>query len=195
MSNYNVLFFSNNCQPSKILINLLTNEKLIQYFTAICTDNNPNIPPYITITPTLIINKFNKPLVAQEAFQWVQKIKQYRINVQLQKLSMSQNQINSINGNLSNDSNGKLLGFNSIEMEGMSDIFALFDIDEALPHSYNFLGQEQTIFTAPENNTKLTNSTQKKLHDEMLKQRQIQDSQYQKELKEIHNNPSAYYNI
>jgi hypothetical protein len=171
---------------------LLTNEKLIHYFTSICTDNNPNLPPYITITPTLIINKFNKPLVAQEAFQWVQKIKQYRINVQLQK--MTTNQMNAINNNLNvNDNN--LLGFTPTEMEGMTDIFAYLDMDAALPHSYNYLGQEQTIFTGPENETKLNNNTQKKLHDEMLKQRQNQDAQYQKQLKEIHANPSKYYNI
>jgi hypothetical protein len=157
-----------------------------------------NLPQYITITPTLIINKFNKPLVAQDAFQWVQKIKQYRISVQLQKIgNMSANQINSINGNLGivPSTSSEPLAFTATEMEGMTDIFAYLNTDEALPQNYNPVGQDQVIFTAPQNDVKLNNNSQKKLHDQVLKERQNQDAQYQKQLKEIHNNPSAYYDI
>lgn len=157
MSSVNILFFSNHCESSKYLISLMQKESLLRFFHMICTDNNPKIPPQITRTPTLIIRNIPVPYVASDAFFWLSKVKQWKINMMMQKMSTAQQQyLQSINNNLiSNDSH--LLGFNQAEMNGMSDMFSFFsqnmdqECQDALPQTYftcESLGKEY-IFTPP----------------------------------------------
>ena len=88
MSEINVLFYSNNCEGSKQLIFLMKHEKLDKYFHFICTDNNTKIPHQIKLTPTLIIRNVPTPYVAGEAFAWLSKIKQWKINMTLINLAL-----------------------------------------------------------------------------------------------------------
>ncbi len=142
MSSINILFFSNNCEPSKYLISLFQNEKIIQFFHLVCTDNNPKIPAQITKTPTIIIRGIPTPYVAGDAFAWFAKIKQWKINLMMQKMSLAQQQyLQNINNNLTGD-NEQILGFSEAEMSGMSDIFSFFskniqqECQDAFPKSY-----------------------------------------------------------
>ena len=156
MSSVNVLFYSNNCEGSKMLISLMQNEKLIRFFHLICTDAG-NVPPQVTKTPTLIIRNVPTPYVASDCFVWFSKVKQWKINMMMQRMTTAQQQyLQSINSNLVS-SNSNLLGFNSAEMNGMSDIFSFFsqnmaqECQEAFPQSFftcNNLGKEN-IFTPP----------------------------------------------
>lgn len=156
MSNYNIFFFSNNCEPSKLLLSMFDKEKLTQFFHLICTDNNRQIPEQIKVTPTIII-RGHPPYVANDAFSWFSRIKQWKISTTIKNMnSMQQEYLKSINNNLVPD-DSNLLGFNATEMSGMSDIFSFFSKDIAkenqnsLPQSYfdyNDIGVEK-IFTPP----------------------------------------------
>lgn len=133
----NLLFFSNKCEGSQVLINMMKSEGVLKYFTEICTDNNPHVPREITGTPTLFIKGISEPYVAADAFIWFSKIKQARIQNQMQTMANSQRQY--MQNNLSNCLPNKdtvLLGFNKHEMEGISDSFAFVsDNATAVPHS------------------------------------------------------------
>lgn len=157
MSSVNVLFYSNHCEGSKHLLSIMQVEKLVNFFYLVCTDNNPKIPPQIKVTPTIIIRGVATPYIAADAFAWVAKVKQWKINITMQKMSTAQQQyMQNINNNLTTG-NSNLLGFSDTEMNGMSDIFSFFskninqECQEAMPQSYfgcNNLGTEN-IFTPP----------------------------------------------
>jgi hypothetical protein len=200
MSLINILFYSNNCEGSKQLLPILQNEKLINFFHLICTDNNPKIPPQIKVTPTLIISRVPTPYVAGDAFAWVAKVKQWRTNILMQQMNMAQQQyLQSINNNLAtNDTN--LLGFSEAEMNGMSDIFSFFsknmaqECQDSFPQSFftcNNLGKEN-IFTPPleggtynvtnDNKCKISKEKQKEMLGSLENTRKQQDDLFKQNI-------------
>jgi len=182
MSNINILFYSNNCEGSKMLISLMKNEKLDKYFHFICVDNSRSIPPQITATPTLIIRGIPTPYIANEAFTWLARIKQWKTNMMLQKVSNAQQQY--LNKNLLPNNQSNILGFSQLEMQGMSDLFAYIQEDTCIPHTYftcDTLGKED-IITPPiecnQNNTKLNSAKTKELGKKLELERKKQDETF-----------------
>lgn len=182
MSSINILFFSNNCEGSQHLVSMLNSEKLTRFFHLICTDNNPKVPPQIKVTPTLIIRGVPTPYVAGDAFAWLAKVKQWKMNVMMQKMNSAQQQyLQSVNSNLTtNDTN--ILGFTEAEMNGMSDMFSFFsknlsqECQDSLPQSffsYSNLGQEN-IFTPPleDGSYKISDNSKCKINIEKQKEMQ-----------------------
>lgn len=197
MSSVNVLFYSNKCDASQYLIALLKSENLLRFFHQICTDNNPKVPLQIKYTPTIIIRNNPTPYVAGDAFIWVSKIKQWKVNIMMQKMTSAQQQyMQAINNNLkTNDSN--ILGFSEAEMSGMSDIFAFFSKDmtkecqDPFPQSFftcNNLGNEN-IFTPPkeEDKFKINDKKHKELYNNLEKERKIQDELFKKNIENFQN--------
>ena len=202
MSTINVLFFSNNCHGSQTLITLLKNEGLLRFFHTICTDSNPNIPPAITVTPTIIIRGNATPYVAGDAFVWMNKIKQWKINEQMKRVSsMQQQYLQGMAGNLgmnTNTLNGtgmeNVLGFSQEEMSGMSDIFAYLMDDSAIQHTYFDcvnLGKEM-IYTAPQEKKKETEEErqagadrQKHVTAKLENDRKKQDKEFKKNIEDF----------
>lgn len=195
-----MLFFSNNCEGSKQLLSMLQSEKLIRFFHLICTDNNPKIPPQIKVTPTLIIRGVTTPYVAGDCFIWFAKVKQWKINIMMQKMTSSQQQyLQNVNHNLvNNDLN--ILGFNKFEMSGMSDFFSFYsrnmeqECQEAFPQSYfkcDNIGDDK-IFTPPlEDGSykltdgakyKITQSQQKELQTKLEMDRKKQDELFKQNI-------------
>jgi len=164
--NINILFYSNNCETCKSLIKILENEKLIQYFLPVCVDDKlERLPPQIEVVPTMIVKNMNKPLIAEETFEYVKQVK---------FIKNSQNNFNE------NNSYKGLVGFTDVELGSHSDSFA-FTKDNAPALPQNYLGykddEKHTIFTAPEQN-KLKDTDQNKLISELIGKRDKQDEQY-----------------
>lgn len=194
MSNINILFFSNNCEGSKQLLSMLNTEKLTRFFHLICTDNNPKIPPQISVTPTLIIAGVPTPYVAGDAFSWLAKVKQWKMNMTMQQMSTAQQQyLQSINSNLAAN-NSNILGFSQAEMSGMSDMFSFFsknisqECQDPFPQAYftcSDLGKEN-IFTPPEEkkyeNYKTDPNKQKELHNNLENERKKQDEMFKENI-------------
>lgn len=186
MSLYNILFYSNNCKLSQEFLVLMKNEKLDKYFYFICIDNNKI--PQIKYTPTLIIKGIPTPYVASDAFVWLSKIKQWKINMMLQKLSSAQQEyLKTINNNLVTNTNNNIISFSKNEMEGMTDLFAYIQEDNAIPHSYfdyNDIGKEY-ILTPPlengqykinaDNKYRLNSSKTQELKNKLESERKKQD--------------------
>lgn len=200
MSSINILFYSNKCDGSKLLLSMFNSEKLTQFFHLVCTDNNPKIPPQIKVTPTIIIRGQPTPYVAGDAFVWLAKVKQWKIIMSMKQMNNAQQQyLKNINSNLATD-DSSVLGFSPSEMNGMSDIFSFFSRDitqesqESFPQSYfscNNLGQEN-IFTPPlEDGTFKINESkkyavntnkQKELYKNLKRERDIQDAAFKKNI-------------
>lgn len=184
MSSINILFYSNNCERSKYLISLLQGENLVKFFHLICTDNNPSIPPQITHTPTLIIKGSATPYVAGDAFAWFSKIKQWKINTMMQRISTSQQQYLQ-NANIAT-TDTTLLGFSKAEMEGMSDMFAYLHDDNAAPHSYvayNNIGEDNIFTPLKEDKTqRLDEVKHKELYSSLEMQRKKQDDAFKQNI-------------
>lgn len=147
----NVLFYSNKCESSKHLISLMQSENLLKFFHLVCVDTQ-KVPEQIKVTPTLIIRGIPTPYVGSDAFVWFSKVKQWKINMLMQKMTNAQQQyLQKIGNNLDNNNNNNILGFSKVEMENISDIFAYLTSDSAAPQSYfdyQNIGQE-CIFTPP----------------------------------------------
>lgn len=197
MSQVNVLFYSNHCPGSQALITLMKNEGLLRFFHQILTDNNPNLPPQIRVTPTLMIRNIPTPYVAGDAFNWLNKIKQWKINEQMKRVSnMQQSYLQQMSSNLNGGENmDSLSGFSREEMAGMSDIFAYLMDENALRKTYvdySNLGKER-IFTPPvETNNKneiiKINGTQHaNMHKKMIESRKKQDLQIKKNIEDFAN--------
>ncbi len=206
MSLFNIIFYSNSCEPSKLLLSMIQNEKLTSYFYLYCTDTNP-VPPQIKLTPTLIIKGLPTPYVANDAFAWLAKIKQWKVKIMMQRMNNAQqNYLESMNNNLKlNDNN--LLGFSQSEMNGMSDIFSFFssewsrdknkECQDALPQSY-FLCEnigKEFIETKPledgsykisdNNKIKISKEKQREMLSNLQLQRKQQDDMFEQNIRKF----------
>lgn len=159
MSEFNFIFYSENCQPSKILMKYMEKEGLLKYFHLINIDNNPH--PEITHTPTLLIKNQANLHVGKDAFIWLEQIKQWKIT----------NTINNFNKD-------DILGFCKQEMNSQ-DIYAYIKQDIAFPQNfveYNDIEKEQ-ILVPPEDKRKLSLNEQKKAIMQLERERIQQDKE------------------
>jgi hypothetical protein len=184
MSSINALYYSNECKGSQLLISMMQKERLTDFFHLICTDNNNNVPHHIKFTPTIIIKGVPTPYVAGDAFAWFARIKQWKNNTMMQKMSaMQQQYMKNINSNLlpNNNNMTNLLEFSKDEMEGMTDMFSHITSDVPLDRSfvdYKKIGTKALdIFTPPkeEDGRRLGNAKHKELHSKLEVDRKKQD--------------------
>ena len=181
-SGINILFYSRGCDTCKNLISVLQNEGLINHFKMFCVDDKlSQLPPQITMVPTMIVSNINRPLVAEETFDWIKQIK--FIRKQQNNQNVLKNNLMNMNINMKKNP----AGYEEDAMGGVSDKFAHKDIDKALPHTYFGLGKEDknVIFTAPEQN-KLSKDDQIKKIKEVEANRNDQETQYQDIMKKQH---------
>lgn len=155
-----ILFYSRECTTCVNLLKVLQNENMINHFKLFCVDDRLNeLPVDITVVPTLIVSSVNKPLVAQEAFDWIKKVK-------------------FLNQKSPVKSESDVIGWMSQEMGGVSDSYAYTKVDTAQPRSYlNYNSNNGGIYTPP-NMGKIN----KKQQDDMIKKvenfRTNQDNSY-----------------
>jgi hypothetical protein len=180
----NLFFYSMKCPTCLNLIQILKNENILNYFKPICVDGNlDKIPKNITRVPTLIVSNIPKPLVAEEAFKWVQNIKFLRSQkLQEQNKFISNQKPNGPNPFLNN------------EMSGISDTFAYTNIDAPQPKSFFGYGDEDKhiIFTAPEQHKINMNEQRQKINEE-TKKRQNQEKEINKLMEETRNKIANNY--
>lgn len=180
----NMLFYSLNCDVCKNLLIILNNEQLSSYFKFICVDNMlHNLPSYVKMVPTMIVTDINKPLVGQEIFEYIQKIKFIR-----QKKIMDTNKQSIIQQNLVNMAgNAKEgpIGFKESEMSSISDSFAYKDIDMPMVQSFVNVVDKHLIYTPPQQkNETINKTTQDQLISSLQNSRKDQEKEYGELLKQ-----------
>ena len=186
-NNANVLFYSQKCDTCRNLFMVLKNENLIGHFKLICVDDKLDKLPQNMIVPTMIVININKPLVAQETFEWIKQMKFIR-----------QQQIMDINKRIIQNNNNELIkkgpiGFDNEIMAGISDKFAFTKTDAPLPHSYFGVNEEDkhAIFTAPPEKDKISKIEQNKLIKDLESKRIDQDNNYNTLMKQQQMNAIA----
>jgi hypothetical protein len=177
MNGINILFYSKHCDTCRNLLILLQNENLLSAFKLMCVDEMlDKIPPQITTVPTMFVTNINRPLVAQETFEWIKQTKFIR-----QQQVMDLNKKIILQNTLNNEQSKKgPVGYDDEMMAGISDKFAFTKIDNPLPHAYFGIGEEDkhVIFTAPKEQQKMSSNDQKKLIKEIEERRTQQDNNY-----------------
>lgn len=192
VTNPNVLYYSNSSIQCQTLVRLLENEKLLSYFQKVCVDNNPNYPQ--TGLPILIMGKMGKMFRGPETFQWVDKIKYYRMHVWMKKMNEQQKkQLENVFGNVSMNELGDILGFSKIEMDGLSDMFAYFESDDNVPHNYvdfNDIGKSDIVpIITPHGSdlmTKISKDKYNRALSDTKRQREEQDGIFKKKIDEFY---------
>lgn len=174
-SDMNILFYSQKCEYCRNLLLLLKNENLLGYFKLICVDDKLDKLPLNMKVPTMKVLNVNKLLVAQEAFEWVNQMKFIR-QQQVMDINKKIIQQNLINTNVRKGP----LGFDNEIMGGISDKFALTKSDDPLPQAYFGIGQEDKniIFTAPQEQAKISKIDQSKMMKELESRRTQQDTEH-----------------
>ena len=71
LSKNHVLFYSERCNHSKELIQIISKSSLNNVFIKINVDYNRNLPKSIKTVPTIIVPTHNEPLTGNGAFMWV----------------------------------------------------------------------------------------------------------------------------
>jgi hypothetical protein len=156
--------YSKQCQSCANLTVILNNMNMLSNFEMICIEdlikNNKQIPPNIKTVPALILQDLNLLLQGKETFEWIEKIKNNMMKMNIAK----------------NTQNNGPQGFTDIEMRGISDKFAYTDTDFAQPKSFLPYGKDDdyAIFTGVEVN-KISNKDMNKLLTQTNQKRKEQD--------------------
>ena len=160
--NNDVLFYSNKCKYSKQLIELLSDNDLIESYNLICIDNNTEKYPYIQRVPTLLVDDVKKPLVGVNAFNWINAKTNFNKNTNNINLNPNKN-LDKKNNPLLFDQNNK---FNN-----KKDYTFINDND-----SYNIdKYYDNKIFTLPDSE-KINYNVQKQKLNNLMLQRTKQDT-------------------
>ena len=192
----NLLFYSRKCSDCRNLLMIMKNTKILNKFKLICTDNQKiDIPKYVRMVPTLIINNITNPLEGEDTFKWVQSIKYLNTEKHIQNMEVNEINVNLNNNNKDNKTkkinksniNNKykkkqdiLTGFLTSEMTEFSDKYAYMEKDNAKPQSFfNIKKNNTSIFTAPEQE-KITQDEQKSMINELMNNRKKEDNNYSK---------------
>jgi hypothetical protein len=171
----NIFFYSRSCVTCANLMNIMKNINILQNFNLYCVDDHlNNLPPHITTIPTLIVGELKQQFVAGDAFKWVESVKFMN-----QKHAMEMNKKNIMANMIKQQQLMGPHGYANSEMGGFSDSFAFTDVDHAQAHSFFGYKSENdnTIFTAPEETEKISQSEQKKRMANVEINRKEQDKQ------------------
>ena len=160
--NNDVLFYSNKCKYSKQLIELLSDNDLIESYNLICIDNNTEKYPYVQRVPTLLVDDVKKPLVGVNAFNWINAKTNFNKNTNNINLNPNKN-LDKKNNPLLFDQNNK---FNNKKDYTFIDDNETYTIDKYY---------DNKIFTLPDSEKTNYNIQKQKLNNLML-QRTKQDT-------------------
>lgn len=171
-NNKNILFYSQRCRTCSDLLMILRNENLLNYFEQICVDDKLDRLPQNMMVPTMLLINVPKPLIVEETFQWVKQMKF------LKQQPANQNRQFTPNNVIEPTKRGPV-GYDDEIMSGVSDRFAFTRRDEALPHAYFGVNEEDKhiIFTAP-NDKKINKKDQTKLIGNLESKRSEQDNTF-----------------
>lgn len=203
MATANVLFYSNRCEGSRVLYTMMQNENLVRFFAMINTDDG-KAPREITVTPTIILKGNPMLYKAGDAFNWLARVKQWKLNEEMNDMDKKQREYLSQMGHNLTVQKNQYLGFNEAEMSSMSDIFSFFsksvedDINEALPQSYQQVNTlcKDSIFAPPLENgsydvgetNKMKEEEQRMLVNKMISERQTYEKQIKQAVKQFRDN-------
>ena len=178
-----VLFYLSTCPTCNKFMSDCQKINILKNFQLIKIDGNINYYKQkgLTVVPTIKVVGYSKSFMGSECFDWynsiINSINQTKNN---QPVSIIQEQANiqnnkiiqppiitkNNNENQNNKNNNKNLnemGYNSCEMNGISDIYAYKDKDNAFPMSFQSRNLNNEIYTPPIEKNKIEKNKQTEL--------------------------------
>lgn len=160
----NLLFYSLDCKHSKLILQKLQDENMINDFKLIDIKKIKVLPKIITSVPTIIVKDINRPLVGMHAFNWIENTKYF-----YQKTNNIKNVVRFPPKNKNSDSKG----FNKAD-KMFDDYASLNDSDDekitkekfitSKSNDYKIMDKQEIIKDVKVNQT----VQQKKLNELML---------------------------
>ena len=184
--NYNVLFYSNNCDYcNTILKQLKQNNIQDNDLIRICVDNNRNIPKYINKVPTIISKTHKQPIIDEGVYMWINTLIQNGSNMQ-QRSNMQQHANMQQPSNMQQQqqpsdmqqSNESINPYSPIEMASTySDSFSYLDnSNDTITHNFAYLNNS--------NNSNMSNQS-----NASQQQKPEQEDEYTKLMNARDNDP------
>jgi glutaredoxin-related protein len=185
-NNKNILFYSTQCNLCKTVMQILKQENMATYFNYVCIDDpqiRSRIPKTITHIPTAIIPSMNKIFVGNDILQWIQTLRISRAQHSNVSASSIQRRMEVLNQQPQNNKNTQdkvpqatPLGFVTQEMAGISDTYAYTTVEQAPRHTYSSYNEIETkLYTAPQEDHKITINNQSKHIQQAERKRKDQD--------------------
>ena len=120
----NILFYSNYCSYSKEIVSNFSKAGLQKELVFICVDDrNIRLPKFITVVPTLYLNKQKKILTEDQISEWIQQ--------QTKSSSNSEEDLMAYHGNIG----GYSSSFSFLEENNDSGFVSKFSFLDSTDHS------------------------------------------------------------
>jgi hypothetical protein len=140
-----ILFYSNFCAHSKEFIQLLYKSEYNTKFIKVSVDDGKvRLPQCITSVPSIIVPGFNRPLVGDEVFGWLQSASNKNRNGG----GGGDGGGGSNNSNSNSNANDGIEAYSS-EMNGYSDNFSYLGDAKPLDRSFAFLNSQSNTINTP----------------------------------------------
>jgi hypothetical protein len=164
---------------SQALITVMTNEDLLKHFNVINIKQISNPPVKSHEVPALLLASNKRILIKHEAFQWLQRVKEFKMNMIIKNMgNFTQQQYGSMMNNIQN--HREQLSYDKLEMSGMDDIFVFLNDNEMIPHNYVSPTANLEVIITPDKDKKLNEKDHKKAHHQLLKDRDKQSNEIKK---------------
>jgi hypothetical protein len=184
-ANVNVVIYSHESKNCRNLLHMMQNSGIINLFRHIdISAPGMRIPDGITQIPTLIVANISDPLIGEHAFKWVNDTRRWKEQNERMKSMMTNNIYNwhmIKSNNSETEENKGLLPYEENTMSSFSDKFCLMK-DDILPQNHVGISESIRIYTAPEEDKKISKDIQDKLIKTELGKRQEQDVFYKKSM-------------
>lgn len=146
-----VLFYSERCQHSGELINLLSKTQYKDVFVRINVDYNRNLPKSIKSVPTIIVPTHRDPLSGNAAFMWINSaLNQAQSQQAVGSQPVPQRSTGGQPQNNTNKDDGDPSPFFASEMSNnFSDGFSFIDNSNPISHQFSFLGENGIADNSP----------------------------------------------
>lgn len=147
-----LLFYSNYCQHSKIIVKEISNTALRDSMKYVCIDSKDvrkKLPNYINNVPSLVVGKTNQILVGDQILSWIKMNPIVNQNQQTNQQNNQQN--NEQKTNPENNLDPKAWHLN--EMNAFSDMYSFLNIDTStkgdgglsMKHSFESINDNEQL--------------------------------------------------
>ena len=170
----NVVYYSERCPTSINLLRTLRMNNLSNFFKFVCIDSMlKRLPPCIQTVPTMLVNGEQRPLVAKEAFEWIEKVK-----------FMNQSANRALNCPFKQNDESNIISYREQEHNSISDPYAYMKTDKSMTQKYVDTEMNNgAIFTGVEHGKMKTKDTVSEIN-KLKKER----DQFNKDAKEYMEN-------
>jgi len=182
-----VLFYLSSCSTCNKFMSECQKYNILKNFQLIKIDGNIDYYKQkgLTVVPTIKVIGYSKSFMGSECFDWLKSIIdtinqqktitpiskiQEQANIQNNKITppplISKNNTNT-NDDKKNNKNLNEMGYNSNEMNAISDTYAYKDDDKAFPMAFQSRNLNSEIYTPPIEKNKIEKNKQTELIKKM----------------------------